>query len=368
MQALASLSVLAELSSGQWGMFTAAQAGRRGVSRLVLSRLAADGHVERLAHGVYRDAGAPGDERDQLRATWLAIRPASTAEERLSSDTAEAVVCGATAAWLHGLGTQRPEPYELSAPGRLQTRRTDVRFRRRTLDRAGFTIVGGLPTTTVAQTVADLVAWRTDLSIVGDVVADAVRAGVLDTREAAARLAPLARRHGLPLNDGAALLARLMRIGGVDPHAVAARTARSAIGGLVAAEYTAAVARQLQAIAVPDQLIEQIAALSVALGPVEDAQRAIGESLRQTLVPMTAAMRQELEASESVRAGFEAMAAQSQAMSRQIAESESVRKTLVPMAEATLQQLTQLAPLLESVAEITRQSEALTVAVAKAAS
>ncbi|GAB7305223.1 hypothetical protein MAFF212519_31410 [Clavibacter michiganensis] len=62
MKSLDALPLLAELTAGQWGMVTTAQAEAVGVSRLQLSRLAQRGLLERMAHGVYRDAGsAPGE-------------------------------------------------------------------------------------------------------------------------------------------------------------------------------------------------------------------------------------------------------------------------------------------------------------------
>ena len=75
MKSTEALRVLAELTSYQWGMVTSAQASMRGVTRLDLSRLADSGHTIRLAHGVYMDAGAPGDQYDDLRAAWLSTEP-----------------------------------------------------------------------------------------------------------------------------------------------------------------------------------------------------------------------------------------------------------------------------------------------------
>jgi len=59
---------VAALTEAQWGLVTAAQALERGVSHLNLSRLADSGELVRLTHGVYRDAGAPVDRFEALRA------------------------------------------------------------------------------------------------------------------------------------------------------------------------------------------------------------------------------------------------------------------------------------------------------------
>lgn len=51
MDALEALRELSQITAAQWGLVTTAQAGRRGVSRLYLSRLADAGYLERLAMG-----------------------------------------------------------------------------------------------------------------------------------------------------------------------------------------------------------------------------------------------------------------------------------------------------------------------------
>ena len=83
------LRVLADLTAYQWGMFTSAQASMHGITRLDLSRLAEAGHLERLAHGVYKDAGAPGDQFDDLRAAWLSTDPKRLAHERSKAEIEE---------------------------------------------------------------------------------------------------------------------------------------------------------------------------------------------------------------------------------------------------------------------------------------
>lgn len=69
------ISRLGAIAAERWGMFTTAQAAEVGVSRKVLSGLAASGAIERLAHGVYRMAGAPPAEHeiDVVRIHWLAL-------------------------------------------------------------------------------------------------------------------------------------------------------------------------------------------------------------------------------------------------------------------------------------------------------
>lgn len=203
------LRELGEITATQWGLVTTAQAGRCGVSRLYLSRLAEGGHLARVAQGVYRAAAVPPDRNEPLKAAWLSINPRLTAAERLRPPVPDAVVSGAASAFLHGAGDLVPEPYEFTMASRRQTQRPELRFRVRQLPSESVTLREGLPVTTMEQTIADLVESRTDLSLVADVLADAP--GVDSTR-LAGLLGPIATRSGFA--SGQALLARLEQIAG----------------------------------------------------------------------------------------------------------------------------------------------------------
>jgi predicted transcriptional regulator of viral defense system len=208
--------VVADLAAAQWGLLTSTQAAQRGVSRLQLSRLAAAGLLDRVAHGVYRLRGAGEDVHADLRAAWLSLDPARTAEQRLADPTGDVVVSHASAAALHGLGDINADQHELTAPVRRQTQRNDLRLHRGRLDRDDVTIVDGLPVTTPARTVVDLLADKHDTDHVATVLAEAVRAGTVDLDTLPARLAPYAARHGHRPGDGEALLAALLERVGLD--------------------------------------------------------------------------------------------------------------------------------------------------------
>src|SRR5450759_4269710 len=75
------LRAVGDLAMDQWGMTTTAQARNEGLSSQQLARLADTGALERLRHGVYRVAGVPTNPNDDLRAAWLALAPARTAQE-----------------------------------------------------------------------------------------------------------------------------------------------------------------------------------------------------------------------------------------------------------------------------------------------
>lgn len=230
------MRLLEELSTSQWGMVTTAQAAAHGVPRLDLSRLCQSGHLERLAHGVYRDAGAPSEEFESLRAVWLAADPSHTAEQRLRDLSGGVVVMGASAASLHGVGDLPADRHEFSAPVRRQTQRPDVSYRRRNLEPGDVTLAHGLPVTTIERTIADLVEDRTDLSLVGDVLRAAARSRRLDTDRLAELLAPLSARNHLRKDDGHALLRHLAALAGLDTASLVEEISTSdTLSALVAA-------------------------------------------------------------------------------------------------------------------------------------
>ena len=233
-----SLRVLAEVTESQWGLVTSAQAAARGVSYMNLTRLVEAGDVVRVAQGVYRDAGAPGGQHEELRAAWLATDPEKLAYERLSERPVSAVVSGESAARLHGIGDLRGMRSEFTTPARRQTQRADVRYRTRVLPDRDVTVREGLPVTTVERTIADLVEGRQDLSIVGGALRDAARQSRLDVDRLADLLSPLAARNGYRKGDGEAVLQDLLRAAGIDQESIANQLAAiPSLGAAIAAKY-----------------------------------------------------------------------------------------------------------------------------------
>ena len=165
MRTVDSLRVLAELSASQWGLFTAAQARFFGVPCVDAARLAEAGHVGCLAHGVYKAVGAPGDEFEQLRAAWLST-----------------------------------DPSEFTTARRRQSQRSELYYRVRPLASALTVLVQGLPATTIERTISDLLEARTDLGLMRQTIADAVRRQELDLDELAKELGP-ASWPGFPAHD-----------------------------------------------------------------------------------------------------------------------------------------------------------------------
>jgi len=285
------LGVLAGLSSAQWGLFTSSQAAARGVSRLDLSRLAEAGLLERVTHGVYRDAGTAGDEFEGLRSAWLAIVPKVDASARMQALTDDAVVSGTSAAWLHGIGDLRADRHEFTCSVRRQTQRQEVRIVTRPIATADVTVRHGLPVTTIERTIADLVTARVDLSLVAKALGDAMRNGSVDLADLARRLAPLAARNGCAAGDGESLLDHLLRLAGLDAESMAKRFAGiDALARPIAADYLRDLTAQAQharqlfegtQVSLPDvtHFAAQAEALSKALGamlpPQSDSLRAL---------------------------------------------------------------------------------------------
>lgn len=229
---------ISRLAAGQSGLFTAAQAGREGVTRLRLARLADAGVLERVTQGVYAFAGAD-DEHRVLRSAWLALDPARTAEERLADPATCGVVSHTSAAGLHGLGDLLDDQPEFTFPFRKQTIR-HIRLHLGELSPADVTLVDGLPVTTVERTISDLLRDRHDTEHVAQIAGQAARRGIVDLGVLAEHLEPLARRHGKC--DGAALVEHLLDLVGLSRAALVRDLAASPVGQqLVAAGRVSAI-------------------------------------------------------------------------------------------------------------------------------
>ena len=205
---------LADVAAEQWGLVTTAQARALGVSAQGVARLSDQGALERMTHGVYRVSGAPPEPLDELHAAWLTLDPGRRAADRLR-DPAPAVVSHRSAAGLHGLGDLDADEHEFTTQGRKQSRRPGIRLHRGRVAAREWTVVDGMPVTTVLRTVADLAAARVDGGHLASVVRDALTVKQVSDQELSAVLRPYAHRYGAPLGDGEALLARFVQESGV---------------------------------------------------------------------------------------------------------------------------------------------------------
>lgn len=208
------LSRLSRYAEDQWGLLTRRQAENAGVSQATLTRLVAEGILERVGHGVYHLAGAPIPDHAELRAAWLQLAPGVPAWERTPE---QGVVSYRSAAALYELGHLSADRHEFTLPTRRQSRQADVRIHVRPVAEGESITLMGLPVTRPSRIAADLLEDKEDPGAVAAVIADAIRA-VKDYPDTFAQtLAPQAVRHGFRRNDGLAVLRWLLEMVG-DPE------------------------------------------------------------------------------------------------------------------------------------------------------
>lgn len=141
--------------------------------------------------------GSPSTREEDVLAAWLSIDPG-----RRPGDIA--------GAWLYGIGEVGPSPYEFCTPERRQTKRPNLIIRKRRLDPKGVTIVSGIPATRPWLTVVDLIDSGEDLSLVANVLADALERGFVED-EGALRQSVDARAAKAGMPAGASLYDSLAR-------------------------------------------------------------------------------------------------------------------------------------------------------------
>lgn len=215
---------VADLAGEQWGLVTTAQATAVGISGPTMARLARDGVLLRLEHGVYKISGSGYDPRDELRAAWLMLNPKLTASQRISEQPLDAVISHRSAARVLELGDLDADLFEFTVNGRKQTRRKDIRIHIRSTDvpRDAWSLVDGLPVTTATRTIEDLAANQTDGGHLAGVVRDAVATAIVDLDRLSDVLRPYAHRYGAPPGDGRSLIRRLLHEAGLPSTTVQA--------------------------------------------------------------------------------------------------------------------------------------------------
>ena len=192
---------------------TSRQAETAGISRATLQRLAGEGILERIAHGVYHLMGVPTSNFLELTAAWLQLAPSVLAWNRTPE---QGVISHRSAAALYGLGHLPADRHDFTLPIRRQSRRHDVRLHRKPLDGNQWVALRGLLVTRPSRIAADLLDDGEDAGAVAQVVADAIRAGYDYPGTFADALVPYAGRLGLRHGDGVGLLRWLLGLTG-DP-------------------------------------------------------------------------------------------------------------------------------------------------------
>ncbi|MDO5618204.1 type IV toxin-antitoxin system AbiEi family antitoxin domain-containing protein [Kocuria sp.] len=215
--AATALQALEEFASTQWGLVTTGQAQVLGVSRVVMNRLAADGVVQRVRHGVYALPSAGSDPLQDLHAAWLATDRRRGGEERVLAGP-DVVVSHSSAAAVHGLGDIIPMRHEFTSAVRKQSAQDDVRFHRLMMSDADVALVDGLPVTSVSRTVADVASEAIDLDHLASVVRDGLSHSGVAYDNLATALNGSAKRMGFP--DGVSLIEACLERAG-DPVVIA---------------------------------------------------------------------------------------------------------------------------------------------------
>lgn len=194
------ISVLADIATGQRGFITRAQTVAAGAEDDDLRRAVRGGWLERAGHGLYRVAGAGIRANDELYAAWLRLAPSRDAQQRLA--VPDAVVAGASAVAIYGIGDVPERVHEFIVLRRTQTRNPGVQLHlRRQIGGHEWRVVDDLP----VQEPSAAAAWildhgEGDPSHVGQLMQEAFFAGLADPRQAARVLHPVARRWNLPLD------------------------------------------------------------------------------------------------------------------------------------------------------------------------
>jgi predicted transcriptional regulator of viral defense system len=170
------LTLLAEENDG---LFTSREARSAGVLDSVLIRLTQRHRLERVARGVYRIRNFPASRFSQHRQAILWMR-ASRGPQRvaLSYETALSV---------YGISDANPSKIHISVPARARLRRkrpTGIVVHRADLSPEEITAHEGLPVTTVARTIRDIVVGTGKLDLARQAITDARREGYLSAGEA----------------------------------------------------------------------------------------------------------------------------------------------------------------------------------------
>lgn len=172
------LDELLPLAEQNDGLVTATQARALGIADSVLARLTQRGKLERVARGVYRIPYFPADRLSQYREAVLWARASQGPQQvALSHETALGV---------YGISDVNPSRVHLTVPknARLRRRRPKwIVLHRGDLPASEVIMQEGLPVTTVAKSVLDVVNATGRLGLARQAVKDARKEGYISTAE-----------------------------------------------------------------------------------------------------------------------------------------------------------------------------------------
>lgn len=161
------------------GLVTASQARAIGIVDSVLARMTRRGKLNRVARGVYRIPYFPSDRLSQYREAILWARASHGPENlALSHETALAV---------YGISDVNPSRVHITVPKDARLRRRKPKWiviHRGTLSPSDVTMHEGLPATTVAKSVLDVVDETGRLGLARQAIKDARTEGYISAVEA----------------------------------------------------------------------------------------------------------------------------------------------------------------------------------------
>ena len=181
---------LYEIAEEQAGYFTAGQARRAGFGHSLLTYHVQSGRFLRTHRGVYRLTQFPGSPHEDLFVAWLRAGP-------------DAVISHQSALVLFELSDVLPAATHVIVPRTASRRRRGLRQHTNRLAPSDITRRNGLPVTTPARTIADVMASGVSEELIGQAVEEALARG-LTTRE---ELLAHAERRGGRVRD---VIERLM--------------------------------------------------------------------------------------------------------------------------------------------------------------
>jgi predicted transcriptional regulator of viral defense system len=160
------------------GLFTSGQARESGFTSSVLTKLAQRGRIERTSRGVYRMPYVPINRFSQYREAVLWAKahrgPESVA---LSHETALAV---------YGISDANPAAIHLTIPKSARLRRESpksVVVHRAALAGQEVAVIEGLPVTSIARTVSDLLLTGGSIDHINQAINEARREGYTSASE-----------------------------------------------------------------------------------------------------------------------------------------------------------------------------------------
>ncbi len=172
------LDELLPLAEQNDGLVTAAQARALGIADSVLARLTQRGKLERVARGVYRIPYFPADRLSQYREAVLWAH-ASHGPERVA-------LSHETALGVYGLSDVNPSRVHLTVPKHARLRRRKPKWiviHRGDLPPSDVTTHEGLPVTTVAKSVLDVMDVTGRLGLARQAIKDARKEGYISAAE-----------------------------------------------------------------------------------------------------------------------------------------------------------------------------------------